>query len=154
MTTSAPPTAAVPTISFRAQYLKDLSFESLLSGKLARRELRPIQMELRASVAVNDLGEGIRETVLFLGLTGRLDGERAFIAEITYGASYHMANLDEEVAGSFLHVEVARNIFPYAASILSQTAAGAGMPAIWLDPIDFNGLYRANRAEAERAASS
>ncbi|MBI1778307.1 MAG: protein-export chaperone SecB [Proteobacteria bacterium] len=154
MTAPVPSPATTPTITFRAQYLKDLSFESLLSGKMARRELRQMEMQLRATVAINDLGDGIRETELFLGLTGRLDGEQAFIAELTYAASYHMINLEEEVARSFLNIEVARNIFPYAAAILSQTAASAGLPPVWLEPIDFNGLYRALCADEERAAAA
>jgi len=145
------PAALPPTITLTAQYLKDFSFENLIPGKLARHALKPMTIELRVSVEVHDIGDDMQETELFLGLTGKIDGEAAFIAELSYAAAHHIARVDPAMAEAFLNVEVARNIFPYAAAILSQTAAGAGLPPVWLDPVDFNALYNSRRADQERA---
>jgi preprotein translocase subunit SecB len=146
MTNTTPAAQEVPAIALMAQYLKDLSFENLIPGRLARRELKPMTMEVRAAVEVRDCGDDLHETELFVGLTAKIDGEPAFIAELTYGASHHIVHVDPEMMRRYLNVEVARNIFPYAAAILSQTAAGAGMPPVWLDPVDFVALYNSRPA--------
>ena|SRR5258708_1365440 len=146
MGSSDPAPSALPTITLTAQYLKDFSFENLIPGRLARHEMKPMSIELRATVNVHELGNDLHETELFLGLTGKIDGETAFIAELTYGASHHIVRVDPQMAEVFLYVEAARNVFPYATAILSQTAAGAGLPPVWLDPVDFMGLFNARRA--------
>jgi len=137
-----------------AQYLKDLSFESLISGRLARRDINPMAIELRAKVEVHDLGDDIKESELFLGLTGRIDGKPAFVAELTYAVAYHVINMDIDMARIFLHVEAPRLAYPHAAALLTQAAAGAGLPPVWLDPVDFNALYQMHLKDNARAAKA
>jgi preprotein translocase subunit SecB len=142
------------TVRLSAQYLKDLSFENLIPAKLARREIKPMAIEVRAKVAVIDLGDELWEAELFLGLTGRIDGKPAFVAELTYGVAYQVTNMDADTTRVFLHVEAPRLAYPHAASVLTQAAAGAGLPPVWLDPIDFNVLYQMQLKDAARAAEA
>jgi len=151
MTTSTTP---LPSMRLNAQYLKDLSFESLISGKLARRGIDPMAIELRAKVEVHNLGDNIKESELFLGLTGRIDGKPAFVAELTYAVAYHVINMDADMARVFLYVEAPRLAYPHAAALLTQTAAGAGLPPVWLDPVDFNALYQMHLKDTARAAET
>jgi preprotein translocase subunit SecB len=154
MTNTASASPQLPTVTLTAQYLKDLSFENLIPGKLARRDLKPMTIELRVTVNVSAIGDDLHETELFLGLTGKLEGQPAFIAELSYAAVHHLSRMDPAMARVFLNVEAARNVYPYAGAILSQTAAGAGLPPLWLDPVDFNALYNSRRADEERARAA
>jgi preprotein translocase subunit SecB len=143
----------VSALQLTAQYLKDLSFENLIPAQMARRNLRPLNIEVRALITVTDLGDGLHESELFLGATGKIDGQPAFVAELTYAASYLVANVEPDIARTFLNVEAPRHAYPHAAALLTATAAGAGLPPVWLDPLDFNGLYQVRlRDEARNAA--
>jgi len=152
MTATEPTTPALQLVN---QYLKDLSFENMRTGKHARRDARPMSIELRTHVTVNDLGDGLQESELFLGATGSIDGQQAFIVELTYAVIYRVTNLDPDIARTFLNVEAPRHVYPHAAAILTQAVVGAGLPPVWLEPLDFNVLYAVRqREEAQKAAET
>lgn len=153
MTSTASTAPDAPALQLVNQYLKDLSFENMRTGKLAVRNYRPMGVELRAHVAVHDLGDGLHESELFLGATGNVDGQQAFIVELTYVVIYRVANLDPDMAQAFLNVEAPRHAYPHAAALLTQAVVGAGLPPVWLEPLDFNILYGVRKQEEARKAS-
>ncbi len=147
---TAPNTPALQLVS---QYLKDLSFENVRTGKLARRSFTPMSVELRTLVTVTELGDDLHESELFLGATGKVDDQPAFIAEMSYAVVYRISGLDIDMARHFLNVEAPRLAYPHAAALLTQASAGAGLPPLWLEPLDFSLLYNIRQQEAARAGA-
>lgn len=154
MTAAEPMTSNLPALQLVAQYLKDLSFENLRTGKLAQRSFKPMGIELRTLVTVTDLGDGLHESELFMGVTGKVEDQQALIAEMTYAAVYRISGLDPDMARSFLNVEAPRLAYPHAAALLTQASAGAGLPPLWLEPLDFSLLYNIRQQEAARTGAT
>ena len=78
----------------------------------------------------------------------------AFIVELAYGALIGMRNVTEEQAHPFLFAEGPRLVFPFARRIVADAVRDAGYPPLLLDPIDFNGLYMAQLAQAQATATA
>jgi preprotein translocase subunit SecB len=145
-----------PQLRVLAQYVKDLSFEN--PG--APDTLRPGQpapgIDLAIDVKARALGEDSFEVVLVMNAraTRKNDaGEEnvTFIAELSYGGLFQLANISEQEREPFLLIECPRMIFPYARRILADVTRDGNFPPLMLDPVDFASLYR--QQLAKRAAA-
>jgi preprotein translocase subunit SecB len=52
-----------------------------------------------------------------------------------------------------LLIECPRLLFPYARRIISEITRDGGFPPLLIDPVDFVGLYRSQKAKAAQAAA-
>lgn len=148
---TAPATApGAPMIRVLAQYVKDLSFEN--PGLFAPQQAGATpEIELGIDVKV-DPGppeEGIFAVELRLSARARRQENVVFIVELVYAGVVQLQDARREDVEPLLLIECPRLLFPFARRIIADLTREGGHPPLMIDPIDFVGLYRQQRARAE-----
>lgn len=140
-----------------AQYVRDLSFENILSQKGATGEVQP-DMEVQVNLDAKKRPQPNQyEVVLKLKCTSKSksSSDVLFILEMDYAGVFNIENMPEEQLHPFLLIECPRMIFPFARRIVSDVTRDGGFPPLNLETIDFVALYRNEimRRQAEQAAA-
>ena len=158
----AMPQAAAPTtpqvkMQVLAQYIRDLSFENVVSQKgLQGGEVQPdiqVQVSLDARKrAVDHQYEIISK--FKIQSRNKANNDALFLMELEYAGIFHVENVPDEQMHPFLLIECPRMLFPFVRRIVSDMTRDGGFPMLNLDTVDFLALYRqelARRAEAQAA---
>ena len=149
----AQPGAVAPRFSVLAQYIKDLSFEN----PNAPRALAPQQgpnIGLQVNVNARQIGPNDYEVSLMLE-GGAGEGAAAlFKFELSYAGVFRVENVPAEQIQPLLMIEGPRLLFPFARQIVAEAVRGGGYPALYVDPIDFHGLYMQRVAAAAGAPAA
>lgn len=132
-------------IGIGAQYIKDFSFESPNAPQIFTPSQSAPEINMGVNVNTRAVGDNAYEVVLILKLDAKLDGKSAFIAELSYGGVFMIANMAEQQLRPFLLVECPRILFPFARQILMNAIREGGFPHVMISPIDFGALYMANK---------
>ena len=150
---AAEPGAAAPRFSVLAQYIKDFSFEN----PNAPRALAPQQgpnIGLQVNVNARQIGPNDYEVSLMLE-GGAGEGAAAlFKFELNYAGVFRVENVPAEQIQPLLMIEGPRLLFPFARQIVAEAVRGGGYPALYVDPIDFHGLYMQRVAAAAGAPAA
>jgi preprotein translocase subunit SecB len=152
-TTAEQPQQAQLTIN--GQYIKDLSFESPNAPAILS-EMQNKQPDVNVNVDVNarklEAGENqnLYEVVLDIKAELKIADRVGFIVELQYAGVYTI-NVPEEHLTAVLLIECPRMLFPYARNILSDTTRDGGFAPLFLQPIDFAGMYQANMQQQAAA---
>lgn len=136
--------ASVP-ITVSAQYIKDLSFENPNAPQIFAPSQTAPQMEVGVNVQTRGIADSSYEVVLSLKLESVMGDKTMFIAELVYAGVFGLPAMPENQLRFFLLVECPRILFPFARSILANAVRDGGFPNIMINPIDFLGLYMANK---------
>jgi preprotein translocase subunit SecB len=147
----AEPGAATPRFSVLAQYIKDFSFEN----PNAPRTLAPQQgpnISLQINVNARQLAPSDYEVSLMLD-GGAGEGPTAmFKFELNYAGVFRVENIPADQIQPLVMIEGPRLLFPFARQIVAEAVRGGGYPALYVEPIDFHGLYLQRVAAAANAA--
>lgn len=142
-----------PAIGLISQYIKDLSVENPNAPESYQWTEAP-EIHVDFNIAARALAPEVHEIELKINVTSKGAQGTAFIVELAYGALIGMRNVTEEQAHPFLFAEGPRLVFPFARRIVADAVRDAGYPPLLLDPIDFNGLYLAQLAQAQQTATA
>jgi preprotein translocase subunit SecB len=141
-----------PQLRIMAQYVRDLSFENPAAPDSLRGGQAAPNIDLGIDVQARTLSADTYEVVINISAKAiREDDAVVFIAELSYGGMFQLANVGEADREPFLLIECPRLLFPFARRILADTSRDGGFPPLMLDPVDFAGLYR--QQLAKRAAA-
>jgi preprotein translocase subunit SecB len=144
---------AAPRFSVLAQYIKDFSFEN----PNAPRALAPQQgpnIGLQVNVNARQIGPNDYEVSLMLE-GGAGEGAAAlFKFELNYAGVFRVENIPAEQIQPLVMIEGPRLLFPFARQIIADAVRGGGYPALYVDPIDFQGLYMQRVAAAAGAPAA
>ena len=145
--------AAAPQIRILAQFIRDLSFENPRAPE-SLRAVQGQQPPIDMQVEMNARGrpDGLFEVDLKLGAAATREGEVNFQVELLYGGLFELTGIPEEQLEVALLVECPRYLFPFARRIISDMTAEGGFPPFLIDPIDFAGVYAAQKAAASGEA--
>ncbi len=150
---AAAPGAAAPRFSVLAQYTKDFSFEN----PNAPRALAPQQgpnIALQVNVNARQIAPNDYEVSLMLE-GGAGEGAAAlFKFELNYAGVFRIENIPAEQIQALVMIEGPRLLFPFARQIVADAVRGGGYPALYVDPIDFHGLYMQRIAAAAAAPAA
>jgi preprotein translocase subunit SecB len=141
-----------------AQFIRDMSFENILSQKGVNGEVQPdVQVQVNLD-AKKRSAEHQYEVVMKLNITSKSKGteETLFVLELDYAGVFHIENVPEDQMHPFLLIECPRQLFPFVRRIVSDVTRDGGFPPLNLENIDFLALYRnelARRAASEAAAA-
>ncbi|MEJ1967868.1 MAG: protein-export chaperone SecB [Rhizomicrobium sp.] len=142
---------AAPRVQVVTQYVKDLSFEN--PGAPSQLTQRP-QIELGVDLSAKRLDGPLFEVEMKLRVNAKTpDDKPAFLVELSYAGLFQITNVPEEVLQQVLLIEGPHLLFPFARRVISDVVRDGGMPPLMIEPIDFNGLYRARAAQLQRSPS-
>jgi preprotein translocase subunit SecB len=149
---------AQPGMKILAQYIRDMSFENILSQKGARGEVEPdVQIQVNIDAKKRTV-ENQFEIVIKLKVTSVNKGttENLFLLEVEYAGLFLVTGVPDEQLHPFLLIECPRMLFPFLRRIVSDVTRDGGFPPLNLETIDFLQLYRQEltRRQAEQPAES
>ena len=149
---------AQPGMKILAQYIRDMSFENILSQKGASGEVAPdVQIQVNIDAKKRTV-ENQFEIVIKLNVNSVNKGttENLFLLEIEYAGLFLVTGVPDEQLHPFLLIECPRMLFPFLRRIVSDVTRDGGFPPLNLETIDFLQLYRQEleRRQAEQPAES
>ncbi|MBP0483321.1 protein-export chaperone SecB [Sagittula salina] len=141
-----------PKMNVLAQFVRDMSFENILSQKGVAGEVQPdvqVQVNLDAKKRTPDHQY---EVMMKLKVESKSkSGEDVlFLLELDYVGVFHVEHVPEDQMHPFLLIECPRMLFPFVRRIVSDVTRDGGFPPLNLETIDFLALYR---AELQRRAA-
>jgi preprotein translocase subunit SecB len=139
-----------PVIRVLAQYVKDLSFENpgLFSGQQGSTAPE-IELGIDVRVEPGPPQESVFAVELRLSAKAKRQDAVVFIVELIYAGVFQLQEARREDIEPMLLIECPRLLFPFARRIIADITREGGHPPLMIDPIDFVGLYRQQRARAD-----
>jgi preprotein translocase subunit SecB len=149
---------AQPGMKILAQYIRDMSFENILSQKGASGEVEPdVQIQVNIDAKKRTV-ENQFEIVIKLKVSSVNKGttENLFLLEVEYAGLFLVTGVPDEQLHPFLLIECPRMLFPFLRRIVSDVTRDGGFPPLNLETIDFLQLYRQElaRRQTEQPAES
>ena len=96
-------------------------------------------------------GEAEFEVDLTLEGDAKVGAEVLFAFELTYAGVFRVRNIPQDQLHPIIMIECPRLLFPFARQIVAEAVRNGGFPPLYIDPIDFVGLYRQEVMEAQAA---
>lgn len=141
-----------PSVQIRAQYVKDLSFESPHApGSLFAAAQRP-NIDVGVDLKAQKLQDGFYEVLIMLSARASHEGNSLFLIELAYGGVFQLSNVPEEHTERVLLIDGPFMLFPFLRRIISDVTRDGGFPPLMLDPIDFHQLYLQNKQQPTPSA--
>jgi preprotein translocase subunit SecB len=140
-----------PAMRLLTQYLKDLSFENPQApASLGSNQGAP-QMEVGVDVNARSLGQNRFEVELSCSATAQREGSVVYVCEVNYAGLFQIENVPEEAIEPVLLVDAPHLLFPFVRQIVAQSTRDGGFMPLLLEPLDFVGMYQAQRAKRTAA---
>ncbi len=131
-----------PQLNALAQYTKDLSFENPNApNSLGPQEKGP-NISIQVNVNARQLSETDFEVSLSLEGSAGEGATTLFKFELDYAGLFRVRNIPADQVHSVVMIECPRLLFPFARQIVADAVRNGGFPPLFIDPIDFAGLYR------------
>ena len=127
------------------QFIRDLSFENILSQKGVQGEVTPdvnvqVNLDAKKRSAENQFEVAIKLAITSVNKENT--AEKLFLMEIDYVVIFSIAGVPEDQLHPFLLIECPRLLFPFLRRIVSDVTRDGGFPPLNLETIDFMSLYR------------
>ena len=142
-----------PAAGIVSQYVKDLSVENPNAPHSYQWPEAP-QLDVQFNIQSTPIEGELHEVELKITMTAKAPQGTAYIVDLTYGGLIGMRNLPGEQMHAFIYGEAPRILFPFARRIMADAVRDAGYPPVLLEPIDFNGLYLQQLAQAAETAQA
>ncbi len=130
-----------PKFSIRAQYTKDLSFESPNAPRTLGQQQNAPNISVQINVNARQLAPTDFEVSLMLEGGAGHGTETMFKFELNYAGIFRVENFPPEQMQPVVMIEGPRLLFPFARQIIADAVRGGAYPPLYLDPIDFHALY-------------
>ena len=142
----------LPQMKVLGQFIKDMSFENILSRKPVSGQVQP---DIQVQVALDGRKGGADnqyEVISKYNITSKNkeSDDVLFVLELEYSGLFHIENIADEQLHPFLMIECPRMIFPFVRRIVSDVTRDGGFPPLNLDNIDFVQLYRQQLAQRQQ----
>jgi preprotein translocase subunit SecB len=136
-----------PQIRVLAQYVRDLSFENPEPLAALRGGQPAPAIDLGIDVQARRAPNDTYEVDLNINVRAQREKAVAFLCELKYTGLFQFVNVPEEAIESLLLVEAPRMLFPFARRIVAEATRDGGFPPLYVDPIDFFGLYQKQKSQ-------
>ena len=152
---AAQQTRPQPKMQILGQFIRDLSFENILSQKPVEGQVQP-DIQVQVSIDAKKREAPRYEVVTKFKVTSKNKegGETLFLMELDYGGLFSIEGVPDEQMHPFLLIECPRMLFPFVRRIVSDVTRDGGFPPLNLDNIDFVQLYRQTLAQRQAAAKA
>jgi preprotein translocase subunit SecB len=148
-TSNGAATQGGPSLNSLIQYTKDFSFENPRAPQSLGPQDKAPQISLQVNVGATPLSETDFESILTLEGKAEIAGETLFAFELTYAGVFRLQGVPAEHTHSVVMIECPRLLFPFARQIVADAVRNGGFPPLYIDPVDFNALYRQRLEEVQ-----
>ena len=141
-----------PSAGVLSQYVKDFSFENPNAPAIYQAQVAP-SIDVQFNIGSGQVADGVYEVVLKIDVRAQSDEQVAFVVDLSYAGLFALRNVPQEQLDPFLLGEAPRILFPFARRVLADAVRDGGFPPLMLEPIDFGGIYMAQREQQGLEAS-
>lgn len=135
-------------------YIKDSSFESPASPVVFTKAWKPkIQVDL--NTRSEPVADKNFEVTLTVTITAKLEegDETAFLVEVQQGGLFLVDGVEGEQLRQLLGIACPNMLFPYLREAVDSLVIKGGFPALALQPVNFEALYRQAQQEAAQKSA-
>lgn len=139
-----------PQFALQRIYLKDASFESPASPVVFTKTWKP-EMKVDLNTRSGRIAENNYEVTLTVTVTAKIEGEEtAFLVEVQQGGLFMINGIEGDQLKQLLGIACPNMLFPYLREAVDSLVLKGGFPALALQPVNFEALYRqSQQASAE-----
>ncbi|ARN73600.1 protein-export chaperone SecB [Oceanicoccus sagamiensis] len=130
-------------------YVKDASFESPMGAAVFSKQWQP-KVNVDMNTKNNKLADDNYEVVLTMTVTATIEEQTALLIEVQQAGLFLAKGIEGEQLRQALGIMGPNVLFPYIRETIDSMAIKGGFPAINLQPINFDALYR--QAASQQAA--
>ncbi|MBA2649288.1 MAG: protein-export chaperone SecB [Legionella sp.] len=112
------------------------------------------QISLQANPRIQLLESGQYEVILAIHLSGQQLGKAIFQIQVEQAGLFSLQQVAEEQKDIAIYGACANALFPYAAVMVNQLLSQAGLPHLYLNPMDFIALYKQHQKQAQKQEHS
>ena len=120
-------------------YIKDISFENLLSSKKISSNSEPA-VDINVKLSSVNIEKNDHELILYIKAETKVEKQIMFIIELQYAGIFEFKISDEKKNREFV-VEGAKILFPYVRTIITNITKDGGFNPLIIQPLDFNKIY-------------
>ncbi|HQQ62765.1 MAG TPA: protein-export chaperone SecB [Pseudomonadales bacterium] len=132
-------------------YTKDVSFETPQGPALFQKAWKPeVHQELATRTV--PLEDDLFEVVLTVTITGKLDGQPAFVVEVHQAGIFLIKGLTADQVRQVTGTTCPNVLFPYAREVVDSLMVRGTLPPLMLPPINFDALYQQALAQQTEQA--
>lgn len=139
------PETSRPALLIRAQFIKDLSFESPRAPAILFSLREPPQMEVSVNLGANRLDTNVYEVAMQIAVRAMAEKTTVFLCDLVYAGVVELQNIPEEETESALFIQGAQLIYPFARRVVADVTRDGGFPPVALEPLDFAAMYYEQR---------
>jgi preprotein translocase subunit SecB len=144
----------VPQLNVLVQYIKDFSFENPNAPRSLGPQERSPNIAIQVNVNARQLAETDFEVSLILEGSAGEDAGTLFKFELEYSGVFRIRNVPAAEMQPIVMIECPRLLFPFARQIVADSVRNGGFPPLFIDPIDFQELYRKRITEFQARQNS
>lgn len=128
-------------------YMKDCSFESPRAPTVFATPLNPeVKVNMRADT--NKLAEDSYEVVLTITIEAQAESRSVFLVEVHQAGLFSIRGFNPQELGAILGSYCPNILFPYAREAVSDLVQKGSMPALLLQPVNFDAVYMQSLSQA------
>lgn len=142
-----PLSADKPALFLRAQYIKDLSFESPRAPASVFQLAEAPQIEVSINLAAQRLDEKVFELTIHIAARAISEKTTVFLCDVAYAGVIEMQNMPENAVESTIFIQGAQLLYPFARRVVADLTRDGGFPPLQLAPVDFEALFLQRKAE-------
>jgi len=142
-----------PVYSIEKIYVKDLSLEVPNAPQIfLEREAPAVDVQLRHGS--RNVDEGVYQTELTITITAKIGEKTMFLVEACQAGIFAIRNIPNQDLEPILAIGNPNILYPYARETISSAIVNAGFPPVMLNPVNFEALYQAQKAQDAQAAAA
>ncbi len=134
-------------------YLKDVSFEAPNSPDVFQEQWQP-DIKVNLNNHTERLAEDQYEVVLTVTVTAKQGEKTAFLAEVQQAGAFVIRNVNEEQLNAMTGSYCPGVLFPFARQAICDIVVQGGFPAVLLNPINFDALYKQQLEREQQGAEA
>lgn len=111
------------------------------------------QINVQANPRITLLESGQYEVVLTLNVSAQQLGKSIFQIQLDQAGLFSLQNVPAEQKEIVLYGACSNALFPYVAVMINQALSQAGLPQLYLNPLDFIALYQEHKKQEQEKST-
>ncbi|MDR1848622.1 MAG: protein-export chaperone SecB [Zoogloeaceae bacterium] len=146
---NAQPADTAPVFLLEKIYVQDLSIEVPHAPGIFLEQGEP-----KIDIQLNNVGGLIQgnlfSSILTVTVNAKLGEKTVFCVEVKQAGIFRLHNIPPAEVEPLLAVSCPNILLPYAREAISEATMRAGFPPVYIQPVNFDGIYRAQLQEREK----
>jgi preprotein translocase subunit SecB len=139
-----------PMFVIEKLYLRDLSVEVPNAPGIFLEQGSEPGIDIQINHAGSHLQGDLFDAVLTVTVTAKLGEKTLFLVEVRQGGIFRLRNIPQAEVEPIMAIACPNILLPYVREAVSDAVIRAGFPPVYLQPINFEAVYRARLAEAQQ----